>query len=196
MKIALNFVVSLVAFGGLLLAPASQATNIAELPLKASVLAKPNVVFAMDESGSMDAEVMIDGTFQGWFYGNYQNATLYPAGQRRSGAASGDWSLFYLFPNGSGSGNRVYADPDVSYGYAIPPTGEVAWTRSSAASRSTSSPSGERRGRTRAPTPRPSIISARSSLSSRTPAPAGTTRGGSRSTSKGGAARRAKATAP
>ena len=132
MKIALNFVVSLLALGGLLLAPASQATNIAELPLKASVLAKPNVVFAMDESGSMDAEVMIDGNFQGWFYGNYQNATLYPGGARRTGAATADWSLFYLFPNGTGAGNRVYGDPSASYGYAIPPTGEVAWTRSAA----------------------------------------------------------------
>ena len=92
MKIALNFVVSLVAFGGLLLAPASQATNIAELPLKASVLAKPNVVFAMDESGSMDAEVMIDGNFQGWFYSNYQNATLYPGGARRTGAGASPWA--------------------------------------------------------------------------------------------------------
>jgi type IV pilus assembly protein PilY1 len=131
MKIAVNFVVSLVALGALLGATASRATNVAELPLKASVLAKPNVVFGLDESGSMDAEVMIDGTFQGWFYGNYQNATLYPGGALRTGAATADWSLFYLFPNGTGAGNRVYGDPNTAYGYAIPPTNEVAWTRSS-----------------------------------------------------------------
>jgi type IV pilus assembly protein PilY1 len=104
---------------------------VAELPLKASVLAKPNVVFGMDESGSMDAEVMIDGTFQGWFYGNYQSTDLYPGGNRRTGAATYDWALFYLFPNGTGSGNRVYGDPNAGYGYAMPPTNEVAWTRSS-----------------------------------------------------------------
>jgi type IV pilus assembly protein PilY1 len=83
---------------------------VAELPLKASVLAKPNVVFGMDDSGSMDSEVMIDGTFQGWFYGNYQSTDLYPGGNRRTGAATYDWALFYLFPNGTGSGNRIYAD--------------------------------------------------------------------------------------
>lgn len=131
MKIAVNFLVSLAALGALLGATASQATNVAELPLKASVLAKPNVIFAMDESGSMDAEVMIDGNFQGWFYGNYQSTDLYPGGNRRTGSASADWSLFYLFPNGTGAGNRVYSDPSSAYGYAIPPTTEVAWTRSS-----------------------------------------------------------------
>ncbi len=131
MKIAINLVVSLAALGALLGATASQATNVAELPLKASVLAKPNVVFGMDESGSMDAEVMIDGTFQGWFYGNYNNTDLYPGGTRRTGAANWDWALLYLFPNGTGAGNRVFADPSPAYGYAIPPTTEVAWTRSS-----------------------------------------------------------------
>lgn len=130
MKLPANLLVSLLALGALLGTTASQATNVAELPLKASVLAKPNVVFGMDESGSMDAEVMIDGTFQGWFYGNYQNADLYPGGQRRTGAATADWALFYLFPNGTGAGNRVYGDPNAAYGYAIPPTNEVAWTRS------------------------------------------------------------------
>lgn len=133
MKAALNFVVTLSALGALLGSAASHATNIAELPLKASVLAKPNVVFAMDDSGSMDAEVMINGTFQGWFYGNYGTAPggLYPGGLPRTGGATYDWNMLYLFPNGTGSGNKVYADPNAAYGYAIPPTAQVAWTRSS-----------------------------------------------------------------
>ncbi len=130
MKIAPNVVVSVFALAVLLGSTASQATDVAEKPLKASVLAKPNVIFAMDESGSMDAEVMIDGTFQGWFYGNYQNTDLYPGGARRTGGASGDWNMLYLFPNGTGAGNRVYGDAAPAYGYAIPPTNEVAWTRS------------------------------------------------------------------
>jgi type IV pilus assembly protein PilY1 len=131
MKIATNFVASLFALGALLGVSASRATNVAELPLKASVLAKPNVVFAMDESGSMDSELMIDGNFQGLFYGSYTSTDLYPGGQRRTGAVSGDWALWYLFPNGTGAGNRVYGDPHVNYGYGVPPTPEVAWTRSS-----------------------------------------------------------------
>lgn len=130
MNNALKACQAVLALGGLLWGVASQATNVAELPLKTSVLAKPNVVFALDESGSMDAEVMIDGTHQGWFYGNYGNATLYPSGKLRTGGASQDWNMFYLFPNGTGSGNRVYGDPDTRYGYAIPPTPQMAWVRS------------------------------------------------------------------
>ena len=75
MKIATNVVVSLLALGALLGGTASQATNIAELPLKASVLAKPNVVFAMDESGSMDWELMIDGSPSGIMFSWSDNTT-------------------------------------------------------------------------------------------------------------------------
>jgi type IV pilus assembly protein PilY1 len=107
-----------------------QATSVAELPLKASVLAKPNVVFAMDDSGSMDAEVMIDGNFQGWVYFSYNNTTQYPSGARRTGSVTGDVNMFYLFPNGTGTGNKVYGNPSAGYGFAIPPLPEYAWTRS------------------------------------------------------------------
>lgn len=130
MKIAANFIVSLLALGALLGSSVSQATNVATLPLKASVLAKPNVVFGMDESGSMDSELMIDGTYQGWFYGSYGSTDLYPGGNKRTGSQNYEWALMYLFPNGTGSGNKVYADPHAGYGYAVPPTKEVAWTRS------------------------------------------------------------------
>ena len=129
MKFAANFIVSLAALGALLGVTASQATNVAELPLKASVLAKPNVVFAMDESGSMDAEVMVDGNFQGYYFGNVWNAALYPA--KRNGSGGGDYNMFYLFPNGTGSGNRVYGDPSTAYGPVIAPEPGVAWLRSS-----------------------------------------------------------------
>ena len=132
MKPLMQLVASALALAGLLGSAATQATNLAELPLKASVLAKPNVIFAMDESGSMDAEVMIDGTFQGWVYLNYQSATLYPGNKPRTGSADYDWNMLYLFPNGTGAGNKVYGDPSEKYGYAVPPTPELAWTRSPA----------------------------------------------------------------
>ena len=41
------------------MAASSHATDIAELPLKASVLAKPNVIFGLDDSGSMDWEMVL-----------------------------------------------------------------------------------------------------------------------------------------
>jgi type IV pilus assembly protein PilY1 len=131
MKSIAQLIVSALAAGALLGSVASHATDISELPLKAGVLAKPNVIFAMDDSGSMDAEVMIDGNFQGYFYGNYGTLPIYPGNLPRNGSNTWDWNYFYLFPNGSGAGNRVYTDPSASYGIGIPPTTELAWTRSS-----------------------------------------------------------------
>lgn len=130
MNNALKACQAALALSGLLWGVASQATNVAELPLKTSVLAKPNVVFGVDDSGSMDAELMIDGNEQGWFFGNYADNTLYPSGKPANGSASKHWNMLYLFPNGTGTGNRVYGDPGTTYGYAVPPTPELGWTRS------------------------------------------------------------------
>jgi type IV pilus assembly protein PilY1 len=131
-RAAAKALASLLAAGTLLGAAAANATDIADLPLKASVLAKPNVIFSMDDSGSMDAEIMLNGTFQAWFYANYQNTTLFPGNALRNGSSSTDWPLMYLFPNGTGAGNRVYGDPDSRYGYAAPPTPQMAFLRSPA----------------------------------------------------------------
>ena len=63
---AASLLVSLAAAAGLLGAAAPHATNVADKPLKASVLAKPNVIFGLDDSGSMDSEVLLpnnDGAF-------------------------------------------------------------------------------------------------------------------------------------
>ena len=133
MTTALKSCQAALALLGLLIGVAAQATDVAELPLKTSVLAKPNVIFALDDSGSMDAEVMIDGNFQGWFYGSADSKTFDPLAAPRTGAVSAnDAAMFYLFPNGTGTGNRVYGDPGSSAnsGYGIPPTPELAWTRS------------------------------------------------------------------
>ena len=127
MKFAPQFILSTLALAGLLFQADSRATNLSEQPLKASVLARPAVLFGMDNSGSMDAEVMIDLTVSGMVFGNTSNATLYPGGTRRNGSASGDAEMRYLFPNGTGAGNRSYDD---SVFLAIPPTPQLAWTRS------------------------------------------------------------------
>lgn len=133
MKPLMQFATSALALAGLLGSAATQATNLAELPLKASVLAKPNVIFAMDDSGSMDAEVMIDGVNQGYVYLNTSVDSLtYPDNKPRTGFNAGDWNMIYLFPNASGAGNKVYPDGNDKQGYAIPPVPALAWTRSSA----------------------------------------------------------------
>lgn len=136
-KLATQLLASLMALAGLLYGVAAQATNLAELPLKASVLAKPNVVFAMDESGSMDAEVMLT-TFQGYFWWTYYGTgagtgytgSTYKYGGNSSSALGYDWNYFYLFPTGTGAGNRVYGD-STNYGLAIPPIPALGWLRSS-----------------------------------------------------------------
>jgi hypothetical protein len=142
MKIAINLVVSLAALAALLGVTASQATNVAEKPLKASVLAKPNVILGMDDSGSMDSELLLN-TSDGVFWWNFDTGRGWDA----SGVLyrhinlgeywSSTWRrYFYLFPNGyvsPGDGTGRNIKPENAYGdWALPPTSETAWARSSA----------------------------------------------------------------
>ncbi len=125
----------LLALAGLLYGPASQATGVAELPLKASVLAKPNVIFGLDDSGSMDGEMLLH-TNDGMFWWDYSAA----AGWNSSGtpwfnevgdATTQFRKMIYLFPNGTATGARTYADATNDH-FAVPPTTQFAWLRSSA----------------------------------------------------------------
>ena len=135
MKPALQFATSVIALGALLGTVASNAaTNIAELPLKASVLAKPNVIWGVDDSGSMDGELMLS-TNDGAFWWDYDNANGWDSTGKPNfngpGDATSRWrKMVYLFPNGTGVGNRVYADDDHDH-FAIMPTSQFAWLRSS-----------------------------------------------------------------
>jgi type IV pilus assembly protein PilY1 len=132
MNPTLRFVVSLFALSGLLAGAATQAqTSLATKPLKVAVFAKPTVVFAMDDSGSMDAEVMIDGAEQGWAWFSTSSTSFFVGGKPRDGSGSGEIRLFYLFPNGKATGARVYSDSSPwSDGLGIPPIPQNAWTRS------------------------------------------------------------------
>lgn len=116
------------------------ATDVSRSPLIPATLAKPNVIFGLDDSGSMDFEVMIganDGalwwndttvvngvTGTGW---DSAGAPLF----NTAGASGGDWTkLTYLFPNGCSASARILCD--ASGHYAIAPTAQFAWLRSSA----------------------------------------------------------------
>jgi type IV pilus assembly protein PilY1 len=131
MNSTLQLSVSALCLGALLAAfgqARAQSTNVAQLPMNATVLAKPNVIFAQDDSGSMDWEFLIpsnDGIPM-WDYRNGRG--LLNNDILRSGG-SGHWGYYYLFPNGTGTGRRLYGDPDSSYGYGMPPTPQLAWTR-------------------------------------------------------------------
>jgi type IV pilus assembly protein PilY1 len=141
MKAVIQAAVSLLALGTLLSGAASSyATDIAELPLKASVLAKPNVIFGLDDSGSMDSELMLN-TNDGAFWWDYSARSGWDANGKpwfnAVGDATATWrKMVYLFPNGSTAGGntvngaRIYADAGNDH-FAIPPTAQFAFLRSS-----------------------------------------------------------------
>jgi type IV pilus assembly protein PilY1 len=149
MKPVLQFTACVAILGGLLFQAVSHAapTSMAEQPLKASVLAKPNVIFGMDDSGSMDFEVMLyssDGAF--WYYLPNQTSAgsgasmdpMHPNVSMRTvtgnlfnsnGSQNANWrKMAYLFPNGSGTDARRLVDAANDH-FAILPTSQFAHLR-------------------------------------------------------------------
>ena len=116
---------------------AAAITDIASVPVGSSSTVKPNVVFVLDDSGSMDFEVLLgtnDGAF--WWDGTARNG--WEAGgapkYNTAGAASGSWYKYsHLFPNGCAQETRRDCDaiPGNAH-FAIPPTPQFASLRSSA----------------------------------------------------------------
>jgi type IV pilus assembly protein PilY1 len=101
-------------------------TRIAELPLKASVLAKPNVIFGMDDSGSMDWEVLLD-TESGLLY--WDGVRSWDNARGKPLATSSFIPYAYLMPVGTSVGGALYP-PNTSAGQSVPPTNQFAWLRS------------------------------------------------------------------
>jgi len=134
-RAAVKFAISLLALGALLGSVAAHATDVADLPLKASVLAKPNVIFGLDDSSSMDSEVMLN-TNDGAFWWDYSNRSGWDTNGapwfNAAGTASTQWrKMVYLFPNGNASGDRINTDSTNDH-FAIMPSAQLAWVRSSA----------------------------------------------------------------
>jgi len=113
-------------------------TDISQLPMDAKSQATPNLIFGVDDSGSMDSEVMVnnnDGAM--WWdstahsFWNASGVTYFNT-NGASGASGGTtWLKYvYLFPNGTASGNRTYADATYDH-FAIPPTPAYVFLRSS-----------------------------------------------------------------
>jgi type IV pilus assembly protein PilY1 len=119
MKLVFQPFVSALALASLLAGAASHATNLAELPLKISVLAKPNVIFGMDDSGSMDWEVLLDTT-NGTMWWNGSSAWDSTAGKPVFSNSS-FIEYGFLFPVGTATGGQVQTYNGI-YGRALPPT--------------------------------------------------------------------------
>ena len=142
-----RFATAVAALAGLLFQATAAATELAELPLTAHLLAKPNVVFGLDDSGSMDMEVMLysnDGVLwwnfpaaNGWGVdASHPNPALRTVGApwfNNPGATNATWRVLgYLFPGVAEVGSRQM--PDDSFGtFAALPTSQFAFLRWSGA---------------------------------------------------------------
>lgn len=126
MKTIAQFTISLAALAGLLYGATARATNLSELPLKASVYIKPNVIFGYDDSGSMRFETLLDGTENGRLQWNSSTRTAWNADGSFLKATG--LPIHKLFPV------RTTTDPSDSmsdpYGWGIPPTAQFAQVRS------------------------------------------------------------------
>lgn len=128
---------------GPLVADEAHAQSVSQLPLfLIGEPVKPNIMLIVDDSGSMDSEVLMptnDGALW-WRTGSHQSFVGLDANDNidtsgilnfnRGGGAGSNWKKYtYLFPNGTGTGNRVYSDSNHDH-YAIPPVGPFAYLRS------------------------------------------------------------------
>jgi type IV pilus assembly protein PilY1 len=121
------------ALAGLAFLTAAHATSLSELPLKVSALAKPNIIFGMDDSGSQDWEAVL-GTDNGVVHwrGDGSGGSAWDSTNNRPWENSPDFrQLSYLFPLGTATGGALYTSSS-EYGRAIAPIAQLAWTRSSA----------------------------------------------------------------
>jgi type IV pilus assembly protein PilY1 len=141
-------------------APAVAAEwSLADTPLFLSAGVKPNLIMAIDDSGSMDGEMLLRGNDgAAWWRRGTSGTCLVPTlnnlnftGCTRNttgtadipgtgslnfnyvGTASATWKKFiYLFPNGSGTNAqdmRRYTDATDDH-YAVAPLPQFAWSRS------------------------------------------------------------------
>lgn len=110
-------------------AASALATNVSTRPLKADVLIKPNVIFGMDDSGSMDWEVL-ENTSSGVI--NWNGASAWDTAKKRPLQSTPDGFVpyVYLMPVGTNTGGAIYAYNNY-YGQSLPPTNQFAWVRSS-----------------------------------------------------------------
>ena len=131
--------------------------NLSDTPLFLASGVKPNLIMAIDDSGSMDFELLLranDGAAW-WRTGNESGNCVASTGNsftgctadgttdqvasgvlnfNNGGNSSGTWKKFaYLFPNGANSANnsdqRRLSDSTNDH-YAIPPIPAFAWARS------------------------------------------------------------------
>lgn len=122
------------ALSALLAAPGFAAVvDLSPLPLSAKSQATPNVIFGVDDSGSMDWEVLSPATGGQYYWADGAKGAdrgFYTSTGAIRTSGSNDYA--YLFPNGYSSADtsdvKKYND-ERTYG-SVPPTPQFAFTRS------------------------------------------------------------------
>lgn len=113
------------------------ATDISNVPISGLSPAKPNIIIALDNSGSMDYEVLLNSNDGAAWWNENTHSFFNTKGQanfnqtgNNGQQSDGDWYKYvYLFPNGTTQDARIY--PDSNGMYAIPPIPAFAFIRSS-----------------------------------------------------------------
>ena len=115
--------------------------TIGQVPVDTATIVPPNIIFVVDDSGSMDWELMLD-TSDGMAWWNGATKSFADASGNllfnttaTAGGSNPAWSAYaYLFPNGctSATDDRQSCDSNGNNTLAVPPLPEFAWTRSSA----------------------------------------------------------------
>jgi type IV pilus assembly protein PilY1 len=133
-----------VLLGLLQAAPQAQAAvanmDISNVPLDVRSAAKPNIIFGLDDSGSMDFEVLLatnDGaawwlkpSSGGSSFTDSSGKVWFNANGNSGNDGTNTWYKYaYLFPDGNASDARVLSDNNFDH-YAIPPIPDFAFFRS------------------------------------------------------------------
>lgn len=128
-------VVAAIALLGLSYSLASHATDVATKPLRGSLLVEPNVVFIYDDSGSMDAEILLD-TNEGavWWNADIASAWSSSTGKPQDQNSGNVYQFRKLFPQWSNT-MSTGTEGNVNLYRALPPITQLAWTRSSSFNR-------------------------------------------------------------
>jgi len=107
-------------------------TDIAQVPVTQSSVVEPNVIMGLDDSGSMDWEILVNTNDGALWWDNNADAYLDSNNNLLAGSYStGNWAEYgYLFPNGTASDARIYGDSPTPR-VALPPIPQFAFVRCS-----------------------------------------------------------------
>ncbi|MEF7612764.1 PilC/PilY family type IV pilus protein [Aquincola sp. MAHUQ-54] len=115
---------SWIALAGLALSTAACATDVSKRPLRVDSNVKPNVIFGMDDSGSMDWEILVSADSGLIWWDRTTKSYWGDGGFLRTGW----YYMYYLFPVDWGNGGNLYSE----YSGVVPPSPQFAPARSAA----------------------------------------------------------------